>query len=93
MLIRELNTLIDNNDYPTKLRGGDICIHIDVNKGICGISLITDYADLNELSLRTLLDDKEKKEKKEKTETKSTCINALDTDWKCGKVQNDRCSL
>ena len=46
-LIREISPLINGEDFPTLLRGGDICIHIDVNKGICGISIITDYNSLN----------------------------------------------
>ncbi len=76
------------------MRNGDICIHVDIDKGVCGISIITEWKELNEyemflslmfsLSLRTILD--EKKPKLQKEETKDQVVNALDKDWKCGSV-------
>ena len=39
--------LIDGTKYPVSLRDGDICIHVDVNTGVCGVAVIPDWKELN----------------------------------------------
>lgn len=46
-LIQTIAKQIDDR-YPVCLKGGDICIHVDIDKGVCGISIITDWKELNE---------------------------------------------
>ncbi|KAK8823231.1 hypothetical protein WA538_002378 [Blastocystis sp. DL] len=94
-LINAITPLINTTQNPVCLRDGDICIHVDVDKGVCGVSVITEWKELNELSLRTVLEEKKPKETKEsKVES---AVNALDKDWKCGSCgapnfqQNDVC--
>ncbi|KAK8792697.1 hypothetical protein WA171_002649 [Blastocystis sp. BT1] len=82
--IKAIIPFIDSSKNPVCLRNGDICIHVDIDKGVCGISIITEWKELNDLSLRTILD--EKKPKLQKEETKDQVVNALDKDWKCGSV-------
>ena len=46
-LIKAIASQIDDR-YPVCLKGGDICIHVDIDKGVCGVSIITDWKELNE---------------------------------------------
>lgn len=41
-------SLINTTQNPVCLRDGDICIHVDVDKGVCGVSVITEWKELNE---------------------------------------------
>ena len=46
-LIQGIAPLIDGERFPVCLRDGDICVHVDVDKGVCGVSIITDWKELN----------------------------------------------
>lgn len=48
LLIRSIANSIDEKQNPVAIRQGDICIHVDIDKGVCGASIIPDYAALNE---------------------------------------------
>lgn len=90
--------MIDSSKNPVCLRDGDICIHVDIDKGVCGVSIITEWKELNELicchviirrlSLRTILDEKKPKVAKETNVNTDEVVNALDKDWKCGSVRD-----
>ena len=45
--MRSVAPLIDSERNPVSLREGDICVHVDIDKGVCGASIITDYPSLN----------------------------------------------
>ena len=47
-MINAITPLIDSVKNPVCLRDGDICIHVDVDKGVCGVSVITEWKELNE---------------------------------------------
>ena len=47
-LINAITPLINTTQNPVCLRDGDICIHVDVDKGVCGVSVITEWKELNE---------------------------------------------
>lgn len=47
--IKAITPMIDSSKNPVCLRDGDICIHVDIDKGVCGVSIITEWKELNEL--------------------------------------------